>query len=110
MTPTRITVGGAQPYDVVVGEQLLGELDALVGPPGTSVLVVHPQTLEATADAVRADLEASGRRVLLAQVPDAEEAKTAQVASFCWQVLGQAGFTRSDVVVGLGGGATTDLA
>ena len=110
MTPTRITVDGAEPYDVVVGEQLLGELDSLVGPPGTSVLVIHPQTLDATADAVRADLEASGHRVLLAQVPDAEEAKTAQVASFCWQVLGQAGFTRSDVVVGLGGGATTDLA
>jgi 3-dehydroquinate synthase len=43
-------------------------------------------------------------------VPDAEEAKTAQVAAFLWGVLGQAGFTRSDAVVGVGGGATTDLA
>jgi len=32
------------------------------------------------------------------------------VAGFCWDVLGQAGFTRSDAIVGLGGGATTDLA
>ena len=32
------------------------------------------------------------------------------MAGFCWSVLGQAGFTRSDAVVGVGGGATTDLA
>ena len=43
------------------------------------------------------------------EVPEAEESKTAQVAAFCWQVLGQADFTRSDAVVGLGGGAVTDL-
>jgi len=32
------------------------------------------------------------------------------VLVFCWQVLGRAGFTRSDAVIGLGGGSTTDLA
>jgi len=43
-------------------------------------------------------------------VPDGEDAKTLRVAGFCWDMLGQLGFTRSDAVVGLGGGATTDLA
>src|SRR5205823_2338911 len=28
---------------------------------------------------------------------------------FCWQVLGQTGFTRSDAIVAVGGGSTTDL-
>ena len=107
--PTRITVQGERPYDVLVGRNLLGELDGLVGA-ATSVLVVHPRALAASAETVRADLASAGRRVVLAEVPDAEEAKTAQVAAFCWQVLGESGFTRSDVVVGLGGGATTDLA
>jgi 3-dehydroquinate synthase len=32
------------------------------------------------------------------------------VAAFCWSVLGRIGLTRSDAVVGVGGGATTDLA
>src|SRR5690606_5653150 len=32
------------------------------------------------------------------------------VAATCWSVLGNAGFTRSDLIIGLGGGATTDLA
>jgi 3-dehydroquinate synthase len=44
------------------------------------------------------------------EVPDAEEATTAEVASFCWSVLGRIGLSRSDAVVGVGGGATTDLA
>ena len=49
------------------------------------------------------------RDVLLLPVPDGEEAKTAAEAAQCWEALGQAGFTRSDAVVTLGGGATTDL-
>jgi len=48
--------------------------------------------------------------VLLAEVPDAEQGKRIEVAAFCWQVMGQADFTRTDAVVGYGGGAVTDLA
>ncbi|WP_309134414.1 3-dehydroquinate synthase [Cellulomonas sp.] len=105
-----VTVAGEQPYDVVVGRHLLGHLPALLGDAVRRVLVVHPPTLATSADAVREDLLAQGYEVFLAEVPDAEEAKTAQVAAFLWQVLGQADFTRSDAVIGLGGGATTDLA
>jgi 3-dehydroquinate synthase len=42
-------------------------------------------------------------------LPRGERAKTAPVASDCWEALGEAGFTRSDAVVTFGGGATTDL-
>ncbi len=55
-------------------------------------------------------LEQAGLDVVRIDVPDAEAAKTADVAARCWSVLATAGFTRTDVVVGLGGGATTDLA
>ncbi|MPZ97588.1 MAG: 3-dehydroquinate synthase, partial [Propionibacteriales bacterium] len=51
-----------------------------------------------------------GYEAYVIEVPDAEEAKLAPVASYCWSVLGQCGFTRSDAVVGVGGGSTTDLA
>ena len=105
-----IRVGGDEPYDVVVGRHLLGSIPRLLGADVQRVLVVHPAALAASADAVLADLRAHGYEAFGAEVPDAEDAKTAQVAAFCWGVLGQAGFTRSDAVVGLGGGATTDLA
>ncbi|GMA85119.1 hypothetical protein GCM10025868_03690 [Angustibacter aerolatus] len=74
------------------------------------VLVVHPAALRTTGEAVRDDLAAQGFEAFAAEVPDAEEAKHASVAAFLWGVLGQAGFTRSDAVVGVGGGAVTDLA
>ena len=48
--------------------------------------------------------------MFLAEIPDAEGAKRVEVAAFCWQILGQTDFTRSDAVIGIGGGATTDLA
>ena len=108
--PTRIAVGGDAPYDVVVGHHLLGALPGLLGDRVRKVLVIHPGALTTSAEAVRDDLTAQGYQAYLAEVPEAEECKTAQVAAFCWQVLGQADFTRSDAVIGLGGGATTDLA
>lgn len=104
-----VTVAGERPYDVVIGHRLLGEVAPLLGEGVQRVLVVHPAALATTADAILEDLRASGFEAYGAEVPDAEEAKTAQVAAFLWGVLGQAGFTRSDAVLTVGGGATTDL-
>ena len=107
--PVRVTVKGDAPYDVLIGRHLLGELGAMLGKDVRKVLIIHPASLSATADVVRDDLIADGYEALQAEVPDAEESKTAQVAAFCWGVLGQADFTRSDAIVTIGGGATTDL-
>ncbi|WP_418276787.1 3-dehydroquinate synthase [Isoptericola jiangsuensis] len=106
----RVTVSGEQPYDVVVGRHLLGEVPGLLGDGVRRVLVMHPASLAATGETVREDLVAQGYEAFAVELPDAEEQKTAQVAAFCWQVLGQADFTRSDAIVSVGGGATTDLA
>jgi 3-dehydroquinate synthase len=105
----RIPVGGAAAYEVVVGEGLDGELAGLL-PGAAQVALVHPPTLRDRADAVAGTLRATGLAVLPLEVPDGEAAKTLTVAGQCWDALGAAGFTRSDAVVGLGGGATTDLA
>lgn len=110
MTDRIVHVASAAPYDVTVGRGLLERaIDALPGA-SAKVLVVHSAPLAPVADRLRALIEASGREPVLAEVPDAEQGKTAEVLAFCWQVLGKSGFTRSDVVVGLGGGAVTDLA
>ena len=47
--------------------------------------------------------------VLHLLLPDGEAAKTASAAVDAWEHLGAAGFTRSDAVVTVGGGATTDM-
>ncbi|SDS69662.1 3-dehydroquinate synthase [Friedmanniella luteola] len=107
---TRITVSAERPYDVLVGHGLLGELPGLLGPDVQRVALIHPPTLIRLAASATQVLETAGYEVVRLDVPDAEAAKTATVAASCWSVLGNAGFTRSDAVVGLGGGSTTDLA
>jgi 3-dehydroquinate synthase len=110
---TSITVRGASPYDVLVGTGILGDADTLVGALGPGVrrvAVVHARTLRETARALQARLDGRGVSTLLVEVPDGEAAKDMAVAAEAWAQLGQADFTRSDAIVGLGGGATTDLA
>ncbi|TDC80795.1 3-dehydroquinate synthase [Micromonospora sp. KC606] len=106
---TRIPVGGERPYDVLVGRDLLGELPGLL--PGASrAAVLHAPPLKELADALAERLGAAGVSPLLVEVPDAEAGKRIEVAADCWERLGAAGFTRTDAVVGVGGGAVTDLA
>lgn len=93
----------------LVGRGLLDEIPlALDGV--KKVLVVHPQALSATAEAIREKLQSAGFEAILAEVPNGEDAKRIEVAAFCWGIIGQADFHRNDAVIGLGGGATTDLA
>ncbi|NIJ11673.1 3-dehydroquinate synthase [Saccharomonospora amisosensis] len=107
--PVRIPVRTAQPYDVVVGRGLLGELAGTVRD-ASKVALIHPPTLITTAEAVRAELADSGLDAHRVEIPDAEDGKALSVAGFCWEVLGRIGLDRRGVVIGLGGGAVTDLA
>ncbi len=109
MTPVRITVSSEHEYPVVIGHGLLGELPSLL-PGAHRIAIIHPPALRVTAEAVQADLRDGGLEAIVIEVPEAEDAKTPQVAAFCWEALGASGFTRSDAIVSIGGGATTDLA
>lgn len=107
--PTVLHVAVDRPYDVIVGRNLLSDIVAGVAGSGR-VAVIHPPTLTATVDVLLTALRDVGHHAISIETPDAEAAKTAEVAAYCWTVLGQSGFTRSDAVISVGGGATTDLA
>lgn len=105
--PTTIRVATAQPYDVVVGHGVLHRLRALLPAGVQRVAIISPEALEHVLEPLADELE--GLDVVVLQVPDGEESKNWEVAAACWEGLGEEGFTRSDAVVTLGGGATTDL-
>jgi 3-dehydroquinate synthase len=107
---TRIPVGGEQPYEVVVGTGVLSELAGLVGKAAATVFVIYPQGLDHIARPACHALSDAGYRVHAEEVPDGEAAKQADVAARLWSRLATEHVTRSDVIVGIGGGATTDLA
>jgi 3-dehydroquinate synthase len=107
---TRIDVAGDRHYEVVIGSGVASELPGLLGDGVKQVLLVHPKALADLVPRIERDLLSAGFDVVLAAVPDGEPAKTADVAAGLWALLGRRAFTRSDAVVAVGGGATTDLA
>mgnify|MGYP001277039418 CR=1 FL=1 len=107
MSETVLHVGGASPYDVVVGRDLRDHLPAMLGSAVERVAVVCPESLEGLVDDLVEPL--SDLEITVLAVPDGEDAKQATVAEACWEALGEGGFTRSDAVLTVGGGATTDL-
>lgn len=107
--PTVIPVAAERNYDVVIGHGIVDRLPGMLKG-ADRVAIMHPPTLQAMADTVASLVRDAGFAVTMLAVPDAEQAKTAQVAAECWTALGVAGFTRNDAIIGLGGGTTTDLA
>jgi 3-dehydroquinate synthase len=105
----RVTVAGQRPYEVHIGPGAQRQLGLVLD--GTArAVVVHAPPLAAAAGAAVETLQQAGVAAEALVVPDGEAAKSADVAAGAWTEFGRLGLTRSDAVVGLGGGAVTDLA
>ncbi|HHV22787.1 MAG TPA: 3-dehydroquinate synthase [Propionibacterium sp.] len=100
-----IRVAAERPYEVHTRAGALELLPRLVGD-AERVALLHAPVLREQALALAEQLPA---RVTTIELPDAEAAKTADVLVACWDRLAAEGFTRSDLLIALGGGATTDL-
>ena len=107
--PTTIHVGGPAPYDVLVGPGVSGAA-AVVLDGVDSVAVVHDERLATFAEPVVAALRAANIRTATIALPAGEQAKAMPVVARLWDDFAAAGLTRSDAVVAVGGGATTDVA
>ena len=108
MTPTTITVGTAEPYDVVVGTDVLDAVAAGITGSET-VAVVSAAKLATAAARVAGYVVAAGARAVQVEVPDGEAAKGLAVLERLWAELAAARITRSDAIVAVGGGAVTDV-
>jgi 3-dehydroquinate synthase len=107
---TRIQVAGEKPYEVVLGTGVLSELPGLIGKDARTVVVIHAAGLGEIARPACQVLADAGYQVHAEEIPDGESAKDIAVASRLWSRLAAHRVSRSDCVVGIGGGAATDLA
>ena len=110
MDNTVIRVTGDGGYEIVVGRGLLGELPRLLGSTVQKVMLIYSQGFETSAEEIRTSLNEAGYQAFALEVPTGEDAKRIEVAAFCWAQLGNLDFTRTDAIIGFGGGAVTDLA
>ena len=93
------------------------DYEVLIGCDWSSVLVekIHKRTRVAVIVSAQYSPDLSALKSLdcdlhVFEVPDGEDGKSSGVLLNLWNWLGAAGFTRSDLIVGIGGGAITDLA
>jgi len=111
---THIPIGagvlGERPYEAVVGAGVLGELPGLVGKEAATVFVIHSASVAHIARPACRALEDAGYQVIAEEVPDGEAAKQVSIAARLWSRLAAERVSRTDCVVGVGGGAVTDLA
>ncbi|WP_342319825.1 3-dehydroquinate synthase [Corynebacterium mayonis] len=105
-----VRVEGPSPYSVLIGRNLHETIAKRVREIGArNVAIVHQGPLGQVAQDVAAAVGEVAHVVLL-PIPDAEAGKTSEVLGGLWDALGEAGFGRQDAVIGLGGGAVTDVA
>lgn len=95
--------GGAPPYTVTVGPGLLDTLEV----PQRHVALIHPEDLPPE---FVARVQARLRPVVTVAVPARDDCKTLAVMAGVLSQLAAAAIPRDGAVVGLGGGAATDLA
>lgn len=104
-----VTVNDAEaPYPVLIGRGVVERLPEHLGR-AVRVALIHTAGTAELAGRI-GSLLPEGVEATLMEIPDAEDGKTIAVAEQCWEALGAEGFTRTDMIIGVGGGAATDLA
>jgi 3-dehydroquinate synthase/shikimate kinase/3-dehydroquinate synthase len=108
----RVVVNVRPPYEVLVGEDLLGRIDALlpdVEGAEKAAIVTHASL----GSFVHPVVEAIRRRGLserVYEVPEGESAKSLDHASSLFDGFAEGALHRRDLVVSVGGGVVSDLA
>ena len=108
-----VPVKASKEYNIVIGAGLMdaaGEYLRGVTKGDGVMLVCGDIVAELYAPRVKAALEAAGYRVAQFVYPHGEQSKTPATYLSLLNALAEAGITRSDTIVALGGGVTGDLA
>lgn len=98
--------------EIVIGRGLVAAGTVLPPRPGRALVAAlcQPGVPATVAAGLVGVLQAGGPRAAVRTLPDGEAAKTLAVAGEVYGWLAEQGFTRDDTLLGVGGGALTDLA
>lgn len=102
----KIKVSSEIDYEVTVGADWKAFVNDIFAR-HTKVLIVAPQYIATSASLT--SLQIPGSRTLFIS-PDGEKQKNFETIESMWDLLGTYEFGRHDAIIGIGGGATTDVA
>ena len=105
----RISVIAEQPYSVTIGRGVQSEVRPLLNGVARIAIVVPEVLLPLAHDLIAMATELETELTLIT-TRSGESQKRIDSVTAAWADLASAGFTRSDLIIGIGGGATTDLA
>ena len=100
-----IEVAAERTYPVIIDSSWKVELSKLLEGRSKAAIIVSEKMQHSVKDLIATDAE-----VLIFPIADGESGKSSTTLNKVWDWLGAAGFTRSDVIIGIGGGAVTDFA
>ncbi len=102
---SSIKVTAEHNYEILIGVDWKSELNLLLAGRTRAALIVSQDMQSRLGDLNTGDTE-----IFTFPVPDGESGKSSATLLQVWNWLGAAGFTRNDLLVAIGGGATTDFA
>lgn len=110
----RTTVSSSRTYEVLTGSGLLAESGKIirsVAPKAIKALIVtETRVAPLYLDKVKASVQAEGFETYEYIFEAGESSKNISSIAGMWGVMARAGFTRTDLVIALGGGVTGDMA
>lgn len=101
----KIHISADREYDVLVDVEAQSSIEELASNRSRVAVFFSENMRESIPHFLTSDAE-----FFYFPIPDGEAGKSASVLHQSWNWLGAAGFTRDDLVVGIGGGAVTDFA
>ena len=104
----KINVSAEHSYDVLIGEINIDHLKPLLKD-CSKVALLYPSEISGMADQISAEWDLPVELIMI-ELPEGESQKSAEVLIEIWNTLSEHNFSRADWIIGIGGGATTDLA
>ena len=101
----KVNVKAEREYQVSIDVQWIGEISNLMRGRNRTAIITSAGFTPDLTQLLELDSD-----VHHFTVPDGEDGKSFSTLTKLWDWLGAAGFTRSDLIVAVGGGALTDLA
>mgnify|MGYP000421262701 CR=1 FL=1 len=101
----KIAVTSERSYEVEIGRSYLEALIE-IAQGRERVAVIYSEAMKEQIPT----FDFGGAEAFYFGIADGEAGKSARTLESIWNWLGAAGFTRSDLIIGIGGGAVTDLA